>query len=31
MLGKSEVKIFDIKDKDIFAQLIEEIKIEKKG
>jgi len=31
MLGKSEVKIFDIKNKDIFAQLIEEIKIEKKG
>ncbi len=31
MLGKSEVKIFDIKDKDILAQLIEEIKIEKKG
>lgn len=31
MLGKSEVKIFDIKNKDILAQLIEEIKIEKKG
>jgi nucleoside-triphosphatase THEP1 len=31
MLGKSEVKIFDIKNKGIFAQLIEEIKIEKKG
>ena len=31
MLGKSKVKIFDIKNKDIFAQLIEEIKIEKKG
>jgi len=31
MLGKSEVKIFDIKNKDIFVQLIEEIKIEKKG
>lgn len=31
MLGKSKVKIFDIKNKDIFTQLIEEIKIEKKG
>ncbi len=30
-LGMSEVKIFDIKNKDSFAQLIEEIKIEKKG
>ena len=31
MLGKSDVKIYDIKNKDILAQLIEEIKIEKKG
>jgi len=31
MLGKSEVKIFDIKNKEISHQLIEEIKIEKKG
>ena len=31
MLGKCTVKIFDIKNKDIFTQLIEEIKIEKKG
>jgi len=31
MHGKSKVKIFDIKNKDILAQLIEEIKIEKKG
>ena len=26
MLGKSEVKIFDIKDKEIFPQIVEEIK-----
>ncbi len=31
MLGKSEVKIFDIKNKEIFSRLIKEIKIEKKG
>ena len=30
-LGKCEVKIFDIKDKEIFSRLIEDIKIEKKG
>jgi len=31
MLGMSEVKIFDIKNKEVFHQMIEEIKIEKKG
>lgn len=30
-LGKCKVKIFDIKNKEVFHQLIEEIKIEKKG
>jgi len=30
-LGKREVKIFDIKSKEIFSRLIEDIKIEKKG
>jgi len=31
MLGKSEVKIFNIKKKEVFRSLIEEIKIDKKG
>jgi len=31
MLGKLKVKIFDIKNKEIFFRLIEDIKIEKKG
>ena len=31
MLGRGEVKIFNIKNKEVFHRLIEEIKIEKKG
>jgi nucleoside-triphosphatase len=31
MLGKSDVRIFDIKNKEVFQQIIEEIKIDKKG
>ena len=31
MLGKGEVKIFNIKSEEVFHRLIEEIKIEKKG
>jgi nucleoside-triphosphatase THEP1 len=31
MLGKGEVKIFDIRNEDIFTRLTKEIKIEKKG
>jgi nucleoside-triphosphatase THEP1 len=31
MLGNREVKIFDIKDKEIFHQLIADVKIEKKS
>jgi len=30
MLGKRKVKIFDIKNKEVFHQMIEEIKIEKR-
>jgi len=30
MLGRGEVKIFNIKNKEVFYRLIEEIKIEKK-
>jgi nucleoside-triphosphatase THEP1 len=31
ILGKGEIKIFNIKSKEVFHQMIEEIKIEKKG